>query len=136
MAAPALSLTTLKGEVKKIGDYQGSGLIMIFMSSWCPCSNDSIPIVKEAYMRQEGEGVKFLMIGIQEARSKFERFVDRRGIGFPAVYDSGKKISRAFGVNAPPTMVFIDADGKVTRVFYGNIKDKEKEFAAWVKEIM
>lgn len=134
--APAFTVSLLDGKTSSISDYQGKGLLMIFMSSWCPCSNESIPIVNAAYQRHQGENIEFLIVGIQEARSKFESFVKKQGIVFPAVYDGDKLISRPYGVNAPPTMVFIDKDGKVKRVFFGNIKDKKKEFVAWLKEII
>jgi len=134
--APAFTATLLTGETRGMNDYHGKGLVMIFMSSWCPCSNESIPIVKTYYERYKNDRVEFLMVGIQEAKRKFERFVDKRGISFPTVYDGEKTISRAYGVNAPPTMVFIDKKGIVKRVFYGNIKDKKKDFEQWIKEIV
>jgi len=134
--APAFTATLLDGKVRNISDYHGKGLLMIFMSSWCPCSNESIPIVNDAWQRHNKDNVEFLMVGIQEARSKFENFIDKRGILFPAVYDDDKLISRPYGINAPPTMVFIGKDGIVKRVFYGNIKDKKKEFVHWLDEII
>ncbi len=134
--APAFTATSLDGKIRSLSDYRGKGLLMIFMSSWCPCSNESIPIVNDAYQRHKNDNVEFLMVGIQEARSKFEGFIAKRDILFPAIYDDDKLISRPYGINAPPTMVFIDKDGMVKRVFYGNIKDKKKEFVKWLEEII
>jgi peroxiredoxin len=134
--APAFTANLLDGKTVSIGDYQDKGLIIFFMSSWCPCSNESIPIVNEAYHRHKDDNIEFLMVGIQEAKSKFEGFVKKRNVAFPAVYDGDKLISRPYGINAPPTMVFIDKHGKVKRVFYGNVKDKKKEFVKWVEEII
>ena len=132
---PPFTATSLDGKTRSISDYQGKGLLIIFMSSWCPCSNESIPIVNNAWQRHKNDNVGFLIVGIREARSKFERFVAERGILFPAIYDYDKLISRSYGINAPPTMVFVGKDGILTRVFYGNIKDKEEEFVQWVEEI-
>ncbi len=134
--APAFTATSLDGKTRSLSDYRGKGLLVIFMSSWCPCSNESIPIVNDAYQRHKEDNVEFLIVGIQEARSKFEGFIAKRGILFPAIYDDDKLISRPYGINAPPTMVFIDKDGMVKRVFYGNIKDKKKEFVKWLEEII
>ena len=134
--APAFTVASLDGKTRNINDYRGKGLLIIFMSSWCPCSNESIPIVNDAYQRHKNDNVEFLMVGIQEASSKFERFIAKQDIQFPAIYDGDKLISRPYGINAPPTMVFIDKDGVVKRVFYGNIKDKKKEFVQWLKDIV
>jgi peroxiredoxin len=133
---PDFTATSLDGKTRSVSDYRGKGLLIIFMSSWCPCSHESIPIVNKTYQRHKNDNVEFLIVGIQEARSKFENFVTERGILFPAIYDDDKVISRSYGINAPPTMVFIGKDGIVTRVFYGNIKEKEKEFVQWVEEIV
>jgi len=134
--APAFTATSLDGKTRNLSDFHGKGLLVIFMSSWCPCSNESIPIVNDAYQRHKKDNVEFLIVGIQEARSKFEHFISKRNILFPAIYDDDKLISRPYGINAPPTMVFIDKDGIVKRVFYGNIKDKKKEFVGWLEEII
>ncbi len=134
--APTFTVTSLDGKTRSISDYRGKGLLMIFMSSWCPCSNESIPIVNKAWQRHKNDNIEFLIVGIQEARSKFERFVAKQKILFPAIYDGDKLISRPYGINAPPTMVFIDEHGMVKRVFYGNIKDKKKEFVQWIEEII
>lgn len=134
--APTFTVTLLNGKTSSISDYQGKGLLMIFMSSWCPCSNESIPIINAAYQRHQGDNIEFLIVGIQEARSKFENFVKKQGIVFPATYDGDKLVSRPYGINAPPTMVFIDKEGKVKRVFFGNIKDKKKAFVQWLEEIV
>lgn len=134
--APAFTVTLLDGKTSSISDYKGKGLLMIFMSSWCPCSNESIPIINAAYQDHQAGNIEFMMVGIQEAKSKFEKFVKKRGIVFPATYDGDKLISRPYGINAPPTMVFIDKKGMVKRVFFGNIKDKKKEFVQWLEEII
>ena len=76
------------------------------------------------------------MVGIQDARSKFEKIVAKWDVPFPAGYDKGERIARDYGVSAPPTTIFIDKTGAVKRVFYGNIKDKEKEFPQWIEEII
>ncbi|MEO5363028.1 MAG: TlpA family protein disulfide reductase [Magnetococcus sp. DMHC-8] len=132
-AAPPFALTLITGEARTLDHYRGKGLVVTFMSSWCPCSNDSLPLFKEAHLRHQNQ-VAFLMVGIQEAESKFKEFVKKREITYEAGYDTSK-MARTYGVNAPPTTVFIDKNGVVKQFFYGNIKDKAAEFAGWVAEV-
>jgi len=134
--APPFSLDLLDGKQTSLDQYAGKGLAITFMSSWCPCSKDSIPFFKEAYKKYKNDNIQFLMIGIQDARGKFEKIVAKWKVPFPAGYDKGDRIARDYGVQAPPTTIFIDKDGSVKRVFYGNIKDKEKEFPQWIEEIL
>jgi len=39
----------LDGKQSSLEQYAGKGLVITFMSSWCPCSNDSMPLMKQAY---------------------------------------------------------------------------------------
>ncbi len=136
VAAPPFTLALLDGGTADMQAPHGNGHVITFMASWCPCSNESIPLMKDAFARHRESDIAFLMIGIQEAESKFEKFVAKWEIPYPAGYDAGDSIARAYGVTAPPTTIFIDRDGRVKRVFYGNIKDKEEEFPRWIDELL
>ena len=136
---PPTTLTLLGGEPLEMSDHIGKGRIITFMSSWCPCSNNSIPMMKKAY-DEHGKGaeskITFLMIGIQDPESKFRKFVEKWDIPFLVGYDDGDDIAQAFGILQPPTTIFVDKNGVVERIFYGNIKDKEKEFYQWTRELL
>ncbi len=138
IVAPPFTLALLGGGTADMEPPHGngSGHVLTFMASWCPCSNESIPLMKQAHARYQAEGIEFLMIGIQDSESKFEKFVDKWELPFSAGYDTGDRIARSYGITAPPTTIFIDRDGKVQRVFYGNIKEKEKEFLQWTEELL
>lgn len=134
--APPFTLGLIDGKQISLDDYSGKSLAVTFMASWCPCSKDSIPFLKQAYNDHKDDGMQFLMVGTQDAESKFKKFVRKWEVPFPAGYDSEGSIARNYGVSAPPTTIFIDKTGTVKRVFYGNIKDKQKEFPQWIEEII
>ncbi|OHC75611.1 MAG: hypothetical protein A3G18_00160 [Rhodospirillales bacterium RIFCSPLOWO2_12_FULL_58_28] len=137
VAAPKATLTLLNGETREVTDHPGRGQVVTFMSSWCPCSNDSIPMFKKAFkLHGENQRLAFLMIGIQDSRDKFAETVGKWDIPFPAGFDAGNKIARTYGVKQPPTTVFIDKDGKVKKFFYGNIKDVEEDFYKWLEGLV
>lgn len=131
--APPFTLTLTDGRTRTLESYHGRGLVITFMASWCPCSNESLPLFQKAYETYR-ERVDLLMIGIQEAESQFLPFVAKRNILFDAGYDRSE-IARRYGVNAPPTTVFIDREGRVKRFFYGNIKEVAGSFPDWVAEV-
>lgn len=137
--APPAMLDLIGGGSMELTEHPGKGQVIIFMSSWCPCSNESIPIIKKSY-ETYGKGadgrIAFVMVGIQDPRSKFEAFVKKWQLPFPAAYDDGDEIARSYGVRQPPTFVFVGKDGKVQRFFYGNIKDKVRAFEYWIKDLL
>lgn len=130
------TLELLDGKQFQLEQYAGKGVVVTFMSSWCPCSNDSMPLMKQAYTEHKDDPVVFLMVGIQDSRSKFEKYVGKWAAPFPAGYDKGDRIAKDYGVSSPPTTFFIDKNGIVKRAFYGNIAKKPDEFRQWIKEIL
>ncbi|MDQ6982880.1 MAG: TlpA disulfide reductase family protein [Mariprofundus sp.] len=133
--APPFTLKLVDGGQANLAQYAGKGLVITFMASWCPCSNDSMPLMKDAYQTHKDD-IAFLMVGVQDAESKFGQYVKKWDVPFAAGFDDGDKIARAYGIGSPPTTYFIDKTGLVKRAFYGNIKDKPSEFQQWLKEIM
>ena len=134
-AAP-FTLELIDGGTSSLEKYAGKGLVITFMSSWCPCSNESLPLMKQAYTAHKNDQIVFLLVGVQDSRSKFEKFVNKWEVPFSAGYDKGDRIARDYGVSSPPTTFFIDKNGIVKRAFYGNIAKKPDEFQQWIKEIM
>ncbi|MFQ5356532.1 MAG: TlpA family protein disulfide reductase [Mariprofundaceae bacterium] len=133
--APTFSLELLDGGQANLEQYAGKGLVITFMASWCPCSNDSVPLMKDAYHAHKDD-IAFLMVGIQDAESKFKEYIKKWEVPFSAGFDNGNRMARKYGIGSPPTTYFIDKSGIVKRAFYGNIKDKGDEFPEWLKEIM
>jgi peroxiredoxin len=134
--APAFTLHLTNGKTVQIDGQPGNAKAITFMSSWCPCSNESIPLLKKLHTEYKDQDIDFLMVGIQDPESKFEQFVADYDLPFPAGYDDGNIIARTYGINAPPTTVFIDRKGKLRRIFYGNIKDMEADVYEWVRELL
>jgi peroxiredoxin len=134
--APPFTLDLLDGKQGQLQQYAGKGLVITFMSSWCPCSNESVPLIKQAYVKHKNDQVVFLMIGVQDSKTKFEQFVEKWGVPFSVGYDKGDRIAKDYGVSAPPTTFFIDKNGIVKRAFYGNIAKKPDEFQKWIEEII
>jgi peroxiredoxin len=130
------TLELVDGKQSQLENYAGKGLVITFMSSWCPCSNDSMPLMKQAFEKHKNDQIVFLMVGIQDSRSKFEKYVQKWDVPFSAGYDKGDRIARDYGVSSPPTTFFIDKNGIVKRAFYGNIAKKPDEFQQWIKEIL
>lgn len=135
-SAPGFELKLLDGSAWSLDGHKGRPVVVAFMASWCPCTAESLPLLKDAHKRYNKEGLTLLALGIQDSRAEFEEFMKGRNVEFHTGYDKGDAIAHAYGIKAPPTMVFIGRDGVVKRVFYGNAKDVEAEFFKWFEEVL
>ena len=134
--APQFSLKLFDGTDWSLKSHKDSPLVIAFMASWCPCSNESIPFINEAFKRFSPKGVRFILIGIQDSASNFKGFIDSKAVDIPAGYDEGDRIAALYGVDAPPVTVFIDRNHRVKRVYFGNIKEVGTEFYNWIEEVL
>lgn len=133
--APDFTLQLISGSQATLSQYSGKGLVVTFMASWCPCSNESMPLMKKAFEKHNSD-IAFLMIGIQDSESKFDGFIKKWEVPFAAGFDDGDQIAKVYGVRSPPTTFFIGRDGIVKRAFYGNIKEQEDQFPGWIEELL
>ena len=88
--APPLQVKLVNGETWDIDSINGKSLIITFMSSWCPCSNESLPLFKEAEEQYKEKDIAVYYDrypGQQE--DKFEKFVNKKWLPLPAGYDKG-----------------------------------------------
>jgi peroxiredoxin len=114
--APALEATTLDGKKISSGDLKdGEGLFLFFWTTWCPFCIGEIPVLKDAYAGYSPKGMKFLAInpGINDSRTKIERYIEKYRLTYPIALDEGAKIAKSFGVRGVPTYVMVDKDGIV-----------------------
>ena len=81
--APPFVLALVDGEKMDMTRPNGSGHVVTFMSSWCPCSNESIPLMKRAHALHKERGIVFLMIGIQDAERQVREVCREMAGSFP-----------------------------------------------------
>mgnify|MGYP003676348015 CR=1 FL=1 len=114
-AAPAFTLDVIAGD--GIGDrvslanLQGEVVVLEFWASWCGACRRSVPAFNEVH--EQLPAVQFYGViseGLTpaELRDAHARF----GFDFPSLRDD-QGLAQAFNVEALPTVVIIDAEGRV-----------------------
>ena len=57
-------------------------------------------------------------------------------IVFPVAFDSDKQVSRRYDVDAMPSTVLIDRDGKVRHIFRGYRAGTEQRYETAIRELI
>jgi thiol-disulfide isomerase/thioredoxin len=112
----ALSGTAIDGRPVAIESLRGRPVLVHYWATWCePCKVD-IAQIRELYAKYGPK--KFAVVGIALDSNKAElaKFLGAKPIPWPQLHETGGldgRLAEELGVLTLPTMILIDADGKV-----------------------
>ena len=135
--APDFTLKALDGNNLRLAEQRGDIMLINFWASWCgPCIH-AIPAMQQLAEKYEPKGVIFL--GIHTADGDLDQMNKlKKSMGWktPSGLDLGSSIvesktSTVYGIRGYPSVVIIDAEGKVA--FNSSIEPESRE--AMMKEM-
>lgn len=106
----------LSEETFTLSSARGKVVFLDFAWWRCPHCNNMEPIVKEIATKYSAKGVVFVTVMIDDRQSPVSesaKFVERHGIFWTAVWDERGRVSDLYGVQATPSYIIIDREGKV-----------------------
>jgi peroxiredoxin len=113
--APGFSLTALDNKEYSLNTLMERGpVVAAFFKISCPVCQFTFPFLERLYKRYGGDGVAFLGISQDDAKST-AKFVQEYGTTFPMALDdpNGYMVSNAYGLTNVPTIFLIDTDGTI-----------------------
>lgn len=114
-SAADFKLASIDGKEITLESLKGKFVLLNFWATWCgPCRRD-LPEVEKLHQEFHHKGLVVLGIDGGESAETVNQFLVSSKLSYPILL--GDNLTAAsYGVNALPTMVLIDADGKI--VFY------------------
>ena len=134
--APGFSLTSLDNKEYSLNALLERGpVVAAFFKISCPVCQFTFPFLERLYKRYGGDGVTFLGISQDDAKST-SKFAKEYGLTFPILLDdeSGYAVSNAYGLTSVPTIFLIDTDGAVKVSSMGFDKKDLEKIAAELAE--
>ena len=129
-----LAGTTLDGKKVSASAFQGGPVLIHFWSTDCePCKVDMAQI-RELLAKYGPQKFSCIGVAVDSDRAKLEKFLAGKPLPWPQVFEEGgldSPIAEQFGILALPTMMLLDADGKVVDRNV-SITELEKRIAALV----
>jgi thiol-disulfide isomerase/thioredoxin len=109
--APPLPARALSGKPTTLADLRGHPAVVVFFASWCtPCQHEA-PAVARFARSAAGRG-RVVAVDYNDG-SNWRGFVRRYDWTFPVLDDSSGETGAAYRIPFLPTVVFLDADGRI-----------------------
>ncbi len=116
--APNFTVEDLDGKAVTLADYRGKVVFLAFWASWCPRCMEELAFLQGLYT---GLSKDLVVLAVnQETQNlssthvaKLKEEIAGLGVQFPILLDKELDIWKAFCINALPTSVILDREGKV-----------------------
>ena len=117
--APDFTLKTLDGPALRLAEQRGQVVLVNFWASWCAPCKVEMPHLNRLADKYRDTGVVMLAVNVDDDPKKAAAEARKLGINFPVLLDTAKTASKAYQLQAMPTTVLVDRDGKVRHVHQG-----------------
>jgi cytochrome c biogenesis protein CcmG/thiol:disulfide interchange protein DsbE len=108
-----------RGKSQRLSDLQGTAVVLDFWASWCgPCRAQS-PVLERVAKSFGADKLRVLGVGTSDERESIARFLERKPLGYPSVFDDQDVASSLYRVQGLPTLVVVDKTGTVRAVSSG-----------------
>ncbi len=111
---PGLEAKALGGAAIDLGALRGKVVLLDFWATWCaPCRRD-LPILERLHKEFRGKGLVVVGLNVGEEKGTVTKFLETAKLTYPiAQLASDHDLVAALSVNAFPTVVLVDREGKV-----------------------
>jgi thiol-disulfide isomerase/thioredoxin len=113
-----LTYVSFDGTTEHFDDRAGTPLVVNFFAEWCVNCIQEMPDFEAVSQELLGE-VDFLGISIDRGSAEALALVEATGVTYDVGWDPDEDLYAHFQGLAMPTTAFVDASGKITRVWSG-----------------
>ena len=134
--APDFTLTSTDGKNVKLSELKGQVVMINFWASWCGPCRQEMPLLDTLYQRFAPVGFTLLGVNVDKRRAQAEELLKDVPVSFPILFDTDNRVSRLYEVQAMPTTVLVDRDGKARYVHHGYLPGDELEYEKQVQALL
>lgn len=116
---PNMTLKTLDGSGSvAIENFRGRPVLLSFWASWCGPCREELPELQRLYTELAGQGFVLLTVNVDVSPRIADRFLAHLGVKVP-VYRMDQQDIQALDINALPTNILLDREGRTVMVSAG-----------------
>ncbi len=134
--APDFTLPLADGRNVRLADHRGEVVLINFWASWCGPCRVELPKLEALYTQYRDLGVTFLAVNVDQERSAADRLLKDMKLAMPVLYDSDNKLAGIYGVDAMPSTVLVDRDGKLRHLHRGYKPGYEQRYEEQIRALL
>ncbi len=133
-------IKNVQGHQSSINKEAGKSKIIVldFWATWCKPCVKAIPKISELAKEFENKGVTFIGINTDSPRNttKVRPFVSTHKIKYPVLLDIDQELMNEFLINAFPTLLIINRQGKILYSHKGFSNGDEKLIKSEIEKLI
>ncbi|GGJ30507.1 thioredoxin-like protein YneN [Deinococcus roseus] len=121
--APDFTLQTLEGKTISLQHLKGQPVVLVFWASWCSICNEEFPLINRVFQQRKLKRVYLISATDSEKKVRvfFKTHVYPGLVPLLTGHTPAVQVARKYQVSGQPTMVFINASGRIEKVHSGAI---------------
>lgn len=134
--APDFTLRANTGKNLKLSELRGQVVMINFWATWCAPCREEMPHLNKLHEQYRKAGFALLGVNVDDKAATAEAMARELKVVFPVLFDTDKQVSRRYDVDAMPSTVLIDRDGKVRHIFRGYRTGTEQRYETAIRELI
>jgi peroxiredoxin len=118
--APDFTLTDAQGTTTQLSQLRGEPVLLTFFRTDCTWCHVEMPKMANAFRRHPDFAVEVLGIALDNDRTLVDAFANEQQLDFTILHDSSGESARAYGIERVPSIVLVDSEGSIARVYEGS----------------
>jgi peroxiredoxin len=135
-AAPDFALPSRDGGEVRLSELKGQVVMINFWATWCGPCRQEMPLLQQIHAKYEPLGFTMLGVNVEPDSLAAQNWLKGMPVSFPILFDRKSEVSSSFGVEAMPSSVLIDREGRVRHVHRGYKPGDEAVYADLVRGLV
>ncbi len=124
--APDFTLQNINGETVTLSDFRDKIVMVNFWNHLCHSCTGEIPHIQAVFNTWSDDDLVILAVHIKSRDIIVQNFVKNRGITFPVLLDTEKKVYNRYQVHGYPVTFFIDGKGIIRHITQGAFESQSE----------